>query len=140
MNQKDKDLSNGVLFTDLYQLTMAQIYFRYGMRDANAQFDYFFRSYPAYGSHQSGYCISAGLEWLLDWMREARFGEAEISYLRSLQNTRGENLFASDFLDWLAKQEPFSAITLRAVPEGRVGYPNLPVAIIAVPIITGRLL
>ncbi len=140
MNQKDKDLSNGVLFTDLYQLTMAQIYYRNGMRDTIAQFDYFFRSYPDYGSHQSGYCINAGLEWLLDWMQEARFGTEEIAYLQSLKNAHGDALFAEDFLQWLEGDQPFSNITLRAIPEGRVIHPNVPVAVVEGPIIQAQLL
>ncbi|HAF62024.1 MAG TPA: nicotinate phosphoribosyltransferase [Anaerolineaceae bacterium] len=140
MNQKDKDLSNGVLFTDLYQLTMAQIYYRYGMCDTVAQFDYFFRSYPDYGSHQAGYCINAGLEWLLDWMQSARFGLEEIAYLRSLRNAHGDPLFAEDFLQWLEGDQPFANITLRAIPEGRVTHPNVPVAVVEGPIIQAQLL
>ena len=140
MNQKDKDLSNGILFTDLYQLTMAQIYYRYGMCDTVAQFDYFFRSYPDYGSHQSGYCINAGLEWLLDWMQAARFGPDEIAYLASLRNAHGDALFAADFLQWLEGDQPFSNITLRAIPEGRVIHPNVPVAVVEGPIIQAQLL
>ena len=140
MNQQDKDLSSGVLFTDLYQLTMAQIYFRYGMRETKAQFDYFFRSYPEYGSHQAGYCINAGLEWLLDWMNTATFGSNEIAYLSSLKNARAEPLFAQDFLQWLQSDQPFSQITLKAVPEGRVIHPNIPVAVVEGPIIQAQLL
>jgi len=140
MNQKDKDLSTGVLFTDLYQLTMAQIYFRNGMRETRAQFDYFFRSYPDYGSHQAGYCINAGLEWLLDWMREAKFGKEEIAYLASLKNAHGDALFAQDFLQWLENDLPFSQINLKAIPEGRVIHPNVPIAVVEGPIIQAQLL
>ena len=140
MNQKDKDLSNGVLFTDLYQLTMAQIYFRNGMLNTTAQFDYFFRSYPDYGSHQAGYCINAGLEWLLDWINAAHFGKEEITYLQSLTNGHGTPLFASDFLQWLESDQPFSGISLKAIPEGRVVHPNVPVAVVEGPIIQAQLL
>ena len=140
MNQKERDLSNGVLFTDLYQLTMGQIYFRNGMQKTRAQFDYYFRSYPDYGSHQAGYCINAGLEWFLDWFSNARFGEDEISYLSSLKNAKGKPLFAQDFLDWLATDLPFSQITMRAIPEGRVVHPNVPLATIEGPIIQAQLL
>ena len=40
---------------------MAQLYYRMGIHDKPAQFDHFFRSYPDYGSHRSGYCINAGI-------------------------------------------------------------------------------
>ncbi len=82
MRETEKRFAEGMLYTDQYQLTMAQLYFRMGLHEKKAQFDYFFRSYPDYGSHSAGYCINAGLEWLLDWMAEARFGEAEIAALR----------------------------------------------------------
>jgi len=140
MNQKERELSNGVLFTDLYQLTMAQIYFRNGMQKTQAQFDYYFRSYPDYGSHQAGYCINAGLEWFIDWVKDARFGEAEISYLSGLKNAKESPLFARDFLDWLGSDLPFSQITMRAVPEGRVIHPNVPIAVIEGPIIQAQLI
>ena len=73
MNRTDRRTAEGILFTDQYQLSMAHVYFRMGLHEKTAQFDHFFRSYPDYGSHQAGYCINAGLEWLLDWMQEARF-------------------------------------------------------------------
>jgi hypothetical protein len=37
------------------------------------QFDHFFRDYPDYGTHKAGYCINAGLEWLLNWMSTVQF-------------------------------------------------------------------
>ena len=79
MNNDQRKLAEGVLFTDLYQLTMAQVYYRLGIHEKTAQFDYFFRSYPDYGLHQAGYCINAGLEWLLDWMRDSFFDKQSIS-------------------------------------------------------------
>lgn len=65
MEPADRTVAEGILFTDQYQLTMAQLYHRMGLHEKQAQFDHFFRSYPDYGMHQAGYCIMAGLEWLL---------------------------------------------------------------------------
>ncbi len=62
MNLSDRQIAEGLLFTDEYQLTMAQLYYRMGLHEREAQFDHFFRSYPDYGAHQAGYCINAGLE------------------------------------------------------------------------------
>ena len=53
-------LASGILFTDQYQLTMAQLYFRNGLHEIPVQFDHFFRSYPDYEGHKAGYCINAG--------------------------------------------------------------------------------
>ncbi len=51
----------GILTTDAYQLTMAQLYFSMGMHEREVRFEHFFRSNPDYGEHQAGYCIAAGL-------------------------------------------------------------------------------
>ena len=62
MKSSERSTAEGILLTDQYQLTMAQLYYRMGLHEKSAQFDYFFRGYPNYGSHQAGYCINAGLE------------------------------------------------------------------------------
>lgn len=130
MKEADKRFAEGILYTDQYQLTMAQLYFRMGLHEKKAQFDYFFRSYPDYGSHSAGYCINAGLEWVLDWMSESHFGEAEITALRGQRSATGEQYFANDFLDWLSSNGNFEGITLLAVPEGRVVHPNTPIGVV----------
>jgi nicotinate phosphoribosyltransferase len=130
MRKKEKRFAEGILYTDQYQLTMAQLYFRMGLHEKKAQFDYFFRSYPNYGSHSAGYCINAGLEWLLDWMSEARFREEEIATLRGQRSSTGEQYFGNDFLDWLASNGNFEDINLLAVPEGRVVHPNTPIGVV----------
>ena len=140
MKRKDQQLAEGILFTDQYQLTMAQLYFRMGLHEREAQFDYFFRSYPNYGNHKAGYCISAGLEWLLDWMSESRFREADLDYLRSQKGQTGERIFTDDFLDWLEANGNFDSMTLRAIPEGRVIHPNVPIAIVQGPLAMAQIL
>ena len=77
MKRSDLPMAEGILFTDQYQLTMAHLYYRMGLHEKQVQFDHFFRHYPAYDGHHAGYCINAGLEWLLDWMEWARFGDGE---------------------------------------------------------------
>jgi len=54
MKSEQQQFAEGVLFTDFYQLTMAQVYHRLGIHETTAQFDYFFRYYPDYGIHQAG--------------------------------------------------------------------------------------
>jgi nicotinate phosphoribosyltransferase len=132
--------SEGILFTDMYELTMDQLYFRMGWHERNAQFDYFFRDYPNYGKHQAGYCINAGLEWLLDWMANVRFHHDEIEYLRSQKDHLGNPLFADDFLAWLQDTGGFTSLTLHAVPEGRVVHPNEPLVVIQGPLAMAQLL
>jgi nicotinate phosphoribosyltransferase len=119
---------------------MAQLYYRVGLHDRYAQFDHFFRSYPDYGEHQAGYCINAGLEWLLDWMGTARFRDEDLDYLRRQTRQTGERLFADDFLAWLRANAGFDHITLNAIPEGRVIHPNVPVTVVRGPLAMAQIL
>ena len=130
----------GILFTDQYQLTMAQRYFRMGLHERPAQFEHFFRSYPDYGSHQAGYCVSAGLGTLLDWMDTARFGEEELALLKSQRATGGGRVFHDDFLDWLATHGDFGALTLQAMPEGRVVHPHAPLTVVRGPLAMAQII
>jgi nicotinate phosphoribosyltransferase len=136
----DFDTATGILFTDQYQLTMAQVYFRQGLHERESQFDHFFRHYPDYGTHRAGYCVCAGLEWLLHWMGEARFGDREIELLRAQKSNAGEPLFAEDFLGWLRKNGSFDGITMRAIPEGRLVHPTVPLAVVQGPLAMAQIL
>ena len=132
--------ASGVLLTDQYQLTMAQLYFRLGIHEIKAQFDHFFRSNPDYGVHKAGYCVNAGLDPLLDWLDQARFDRDEINSLRLQKTSTGEQLFKNDFLDWLKDHFSTRAINLYAIPEGRVVHPNVPIHVIEGPLAIGQII
>jgi len=136
----DRRICEGLLFTDFYQLTMAQLYFRNGLAERRVQFDFFFRSHPHYGEHSAGYSIFAGLEWLLDWMRETRATPDDVSYMRSLTGASGERLFDDDFLDWFGANGNMDGLTIRAVPEGRVVHPNVPLVVVDGPLAMAQLI
>lgn len=140
MRRLDHKTAEGILFTDQYQLTMAQLYYRMGLHEKHAQFDHFFRSYPDYGTHQAGYCINAGLEWLLDWMQDAYFRDEDIECLRSHTGQAGNRIFGDGFLDWLRKNGRFDGITMFAIPEGRVVHPNTPLTIVQGPLAMAQIL
>lgn len=142
MNRSEQQTAEGILYTDQYQLTMAQLYYRMGMHETLAQFDHFFRDYPDYGSHRAGYCINAGLEWLLDWMQDVHFREEDIDYLRSQTGRSGGPVFGDDFLGWLQERGRafFDGITLQAVPEGRVVHPNVPLTVVQGPLAVAQIL
>lgn len=133
MIKQNFQAEHSILYTDMYQITMAQLYFRYGLHEKQAQFDHFFRSYPDYGNHKAGFCISAGLGWLLDWMQEVHINDQDIEYLRSLKGATGERLFADDFLSWLRENGHFEGLTLHAIAEGRVVHPNVPLTVVMGP-------
>jgi nicotinate phosphoribosyltransferase len=140
MKEADRSAAEGILFTDMYQLTMAQLYYRMGLHETQALFEHFFRSYPDYGIHKAGYCVNAGLEWLLDWMSEARFGQDDIEYLRGQKSQTGQRLFHDDFLSWLGDNGRFEAISMQAIPEGRVVHPNVPLTVVRGPLAMAQVL
>ena len=136
----DRNLAEGILFTDMYQITMAQLYFRAGLHNRLVQFDHFYRDNPNYGSHRAGYCISAGLEWLIEWIQTTRVQPAERTALSRLTTRAGGPLFQADFLDWLEQAGDFSQISLWAIPEGRVIHPNVPLTIVQGPLAMAQIL
>lgn len=140
MNIEEQGTAEGFLYTDEYQLTMAQLYFRMGLHEKEGQFDHFFRNYPDYGLHKAGYCITAGLEWLVDWMQSTRCRDEDIAYLKSQTNRIGGRIFADDFLEYLKDNGNFESISLQAIPEGRVVHPNEPLTVVQGPLAIAQIL
>ncbi len=140
MTRSRNSRMHGILFTDHYQFTMAQLYFRMGLHETEAQFDHFFRRNPDYGSHKAGFCVTAGLAWLVDWLSETRITRDELDHLRGQRTSAGKRLFDDDFLSWLGGQDGFSSIALRAVPEGRVVHPHVPLSVVQGPLAMAQLL
>lgn len=134
------ELLDGILQTDQYQLTMAQLYWKEGLAERHVQFDFFFRSYPDYGTHQAGYCIAAGLGPLLEWMGDTRFGRPELAALAEQRTADGKRRFDQGFLSWLEEHGDFSAIDMLAVPEGRVVHANAPIATVRGPLAMAQIL
>lgn len=130
----------GLLGTDQYQLAMAQLYWMEGLADRPAQFDYFFRRYPDYGNHQAGYCIAAGLGWLLEWMETVHFTDDDLGLLSQQKTSTGRRRFDNGFLDWLRDYGDLSAVEVEAVPEGRVVHANAPVAVVRGPLAMTQIL
>jgi nicotinate phosphoribosyltransferase len=140
MKAGERAIAEGILFTDQYQLTMAQVYFRMGLHERWGQFEHFFRRYPDYGTHKAGYCVNAGMGWLLDWVGEVRFGRGEIEQLRGQRSRDGKKVFDEDFLGWLAKNGSFEGLTIRAIPEGRVVHPHVPLTVVEGPMAMAQIL
>ncbi len=140
MKRAHRQLSEGILMTDQYQLTMAQLYFRQGLHRMPARFEYFYRKNPSYGSHQAGYTILAGSGSLLEWMTEERFTEREIACLQGQTGRGGTRLFHEDFLDWLLEEGNFDQIQLQGLQEGRVAHPGVPLLTIGGPFAMAQIL
>ncbi len=131
-------IARGALLTDQYQLTMAQLYFRYGLHEREARFEHFFRKNPDYGDHESGYAVNAGWGWLGRWAARSRFGEEERAALLS-HAADGHRLFDADFVDWLGEVS-WDALRYETIPEGRVVHPNVPITVVEGPLGVAQLL
>ena len=129
----------GILTTDAYQLTMAQLYFSMGMHERDVRFEHFFRSNPDYGEHQAGYCVAAGLGPFIDWTRRTRARPADVEALRAHRGRTGERLFTDAFCDWM-EGVGFDSLRIEAVPEGRVVHPNTPITVVEGPMAVAQLM
>jgi nicotinate phosphoribosyltransferase len=138
--QSDFQTMDGFLCLDQYQLTMAQLYFKMGMAGKVARFEHFFRTYPMYGAHQAGYCVNAGLEWLVALMQETRVRDEDVAYLKGQRGRSGNRIFGDDFLAWLRHGEGFDGLTIRAIPEGRVVHAQVPLTVVEGPLAWAQLL
>ena len=117
---------NLTLLTDLYELTMMQGYFK-TQNTETVVFDAFYRSNPC----QGGYAIAAGLEQVIDYIKNLHFSPEDIAYLGSL------GIFEQDFLDYL-KDFHFSG-DIYAIPEGTVVFPREPLVKVIAPIMEAQL-
>jgi nicotinate phosphoribosyltransferase len=118
---------NLTLLTDFYELTMMQGYYNYGHNNV-VVFDLFYRENPCGG----GYAICAGLEQLIDYINNLRFGDDDIEYFRSL------GIFNEAFLKYL-KSFRFSG-DIYAIPEGTVVFPMEPLVKVVAPIMEAQLI
>ncbi len=121
------------LLTDLYQLTMAQGYWRSGHADREAVFHLYFRRLP----FQGGYAVACGLGAVLDWIASLRFTPDDLAYLATLPGNDGSPLFAADFLAYLGALE----VTLHvdAIPEGTLAFAQEPLVRVQGPLIQCQL-
>lgn len=103
------------LFTDFYELTMANSYFVEGKEKEIVYFDYFFRSLPDEG----GYAIFAGLDHLINYLLNLKFSSEEIKYLER------QKIFDQGFLEYL-KTFKFSG-DIYSFKEGSPIFPNEPI-------------
>ncbi len=109
-----KNISITGIYTDLYQLTMAQVYFLTGRSQQRAVFDYFYRKIPFSG----GYTILAGLHDVLELLQNLEFTSNDVEYLESIGLDPG---FAQSLRDFRFNGSIFSA------KEGEVVFPDAPI-------------
>ena len=119
-------LDNFTMLVDFYELTMANGYLEKGYKDKIACFDMFFRKVPDNG----GFAITAGLAQIIEYIKELRFDDDDIAYLRS------RNIFSEEFLDYLRNFE--FACDVWAIQEGTPVFPGEPLLKVVGPVIQAQ--
>jgi len=115
------------LHTDLYQINMAETYWRDGIHNKNAVFELFFRKLP-FGN---GYAVFAGLEKVIQFIQGFRFSEEDLEYLKN------EVGYKDDFLGYL-RDLRFTG-TIRSMKEGELVFGNEPIIRIEAPLAEAQL-
>lgn len=103
------------LHTDLYQINMAESYWADGIHERKAVFELFFRNLP-FGN---GYALFAGLERVLDYLRDFHFSESDLAYLKD------DLGYKDDFISYL-KELRFSG-DVYSMAEGELVFANEPI-------------
>ena len=106
------------LLCDFYEYTMCNGYVDNGLSDRIVYFDIFFRRTPDKG----GFAIFAGLEQFIEYVKDLRFSDSDIEYLRS------KGIFGEDFLQFM-KDFRFTG-DIWAIPEGTPVFPGEPLVTI----------
>ncbi len=122
-----KDRKNLTMLADFYEFTMANGYLENGMDDQIAYFDMFFRTIPDDG----GFAIMAGVEQLIEYLRNLKFNDEDIAYFESRE------IFGDKFLNYL-KNFKFQC-DVWAIPEGTPIFPQEPIVTVRGPVVQAQL-
>ncbi len=117
---------NLTMLTDFYEFTMANGYFEHGFVDKIAYFDMFFRKVPDGG----GFAIMAGVEQLIEYLKDLTFNDEDIEFLR------GKKIFCEEFLSYLRGFK--FACDVWAIPEGMPIFPGEPIVTVRGPVIQAQ--
>ena len=118
---------NYTLMADEYEFTMANGYLINGKEKEEAVFDIFFRKVPNNG----GYAIMAGIDKIIPYIQNLKFGERELDYFR-------RNGYPKEFIDYL-KNFKFTG-DIYAVEDGTPVFPNEPIITVKAPIIEAQII
>ena len=119
---------NNTMLTDFYEFTMMNGFFENGCAHKTAYFDMFFRRVPDKG----GFAVMAGVEQVIQYIRDLEFTGGDIEFLRS------KGIFCDEFLDYL-KNFKFEC-DVWAIPEGTPIFPYEPVVVVRGPAVQAQFL
>lgn len=123
-----KERKNLTMLADFYEFTMANGYLENNMENQIGYFDMFFRSIPDDG----GFAIMAGVEQLIEYLRNLKFNEEDIAYFES------KKIFGEKFLNYL-RNFKFKC-DVWAIPEGTPIFPQEPIVIVRGPVVQAQLI
>ncbi len=121
-------MRNLTMMTDLYELTMSQVYFSKGKDKEEAVFDAFFRKNP----FDKGYGVMGGVTQIIDYIKNFHFNDDDINYLRDT------GLFSEYFLSYLRNLKFTGSIY--AIPDGTPVFANEPIVTVKAPIIEAQII
>ncbi|XP_036159774.1 nicotinate phosphoribosyltransferase [Myotis myotis] len=119
------------LLTDLYQVTMALGYWRAGRASAPAEFELFFRQSPFGGA----FALAAGLRDCVRFLRAFRLLDADVQFLASVLPPDTDPAFFEHL-----RALDCSGVTVRALPEGSLAFPGVPLLQVSGPLLVVQLL
>nr|KAF6395875.1 nicotinate phosphoribosyltransferase [Molossus molossus] len=119
------------LLTDLYQVTMALGYWRAGRAHDPAEFELFFRQCPFGGS----FALAAGLRDCVRFLRAFRLRDADVQFLASVLPPDTDPAFFQHL-----RALDSSGVTVRALPEGSLAFPGVPLLQVSGPLLLVQLL
>lgn len=122
----------GALLVDLYQLTMTYAHWKTGKHEEKGVFELFFRKNP-FGGEFTVFC---GLDECLKHIESFSFSEEDITYLRS---TPALAHCEDGFFEYLRHLDT-SSLTVRAMSEGSIAFPRVPLLVVEAPLGLGQLL
>ena len=119
---------NYSMMCDAYELFMGNTYIQYN-KDLIGVFDVIFRQVPNGG----GYAVMAGVDMVIDYIKNLKFTEEDIEYFKS----HGYN-FSEEFYEYLLNFK-FTG-DIYAVEDGTPIFPNEPILTVKGPIYEAQLL
>ena len=118
---------NYTFLSDAYEYFMSDAYLVNNKGNVDGVFDVFFRKVP----NEGGYAIMAGVDKLIDYVKNLSFGPREIEYFR-------KNGFSEKLIKYLENFK-FTG-DIYAIPDGTPVFPNEPLITVKAPLVEAQIL
>ena len=126
MNNYDRNPRNYTLLSDAYEFFMSDAYLINDKENVDGVFDVFFRKVP----NDGGYAIMAGVDKLIDYINNLKFGPKEIEYFR-------KNGYSEKLIKYLENFK-FTG-DIYAIPDGTPVFPNEPLITVRAPLVQAQI-